>query len=1483
MLGGSAMKRPNTKRHELRFAAALILGVFGLAGTPGLEATITFEFLGDLPGGPTFSQALGISADGSFVVGASTSAASGSALEGFVWEAASRTMVGIGDLPGGRFASTAVDVSADGQIVVGSSEDFEEGTLVKDRRSLPIIWRRGGAPAMVALATSDILYPRLTELRTATCTGISDDGAVLVGVRSYRANGVTTTSTGFYQLLTRLSFTFLPPVLGQSALTAVAPSGSFMVGTSSVSGAPISGFRADPFVVANTGQFTFDNLGQVGNVATRPTSVSADGARIVGDFFPATGPRGVFLYEQDGQPPYTELALDGRSARAISGDGRVALDSQGGMFLDGRGPFDLRQMLAEAGVRDFLALDASQFSANALSTDGFVVAGAVILDGVTQAWRVTLSDCDENGLPDELEELADTNLAAVIAEGSQRFAASRETLGYGDMVSRYGKPWKPGTDRVPERDVSQPAEFLRAALRFSGCNAAIRTQAGALRYLAANGFPSVSELHDFEMLLGNEAFSDALDPTIGLDGIAPDDLGNQFAFKGVAGIQDLLDEELALQRGRELPGAPSDWLNEAVYYPELTGPGNEKRTVAVYNRLPPNASAASGVAYRSNYGVADNFEAALKFPQGHGDAYGHYLSALKTTLLFLRDGPEGWPETFLDQITELMASTDAGLETVRHIAEAGTGLAQSAAQVADLLYRRDYRENPQDPRALELFNDPQPERAWSMGDWARRGALGAYVSWGAAAHFAPTDEAKVVHRAGLPELGELAGAVAGFQERLDTAGAGLDPLGLVQNVVPFGIDASGLDENSGRSHYEQVRDAATRAIDNARKAFESANQADQRLRDSDKQLDQFTERLEDTKADGDQQLIEIFGLPSPSDPQDNDLDPSTTDLQESQSHPDLTSFLATDEALAAQGLGARPAPGQVQLAISELKIAALRVERAELDVSELEAEITSQMERIQLLVEVQLDRIQIITKARDDMIALTDRMEQIAERKKSAGFFGSFTKAVIGAAAGNPSGLIDYVGQVVTETADAFMTGDEGTEFDVERERTRGQAWKEIELQELEDKLVIDAETRRLKELIRRTPQVLVDLTIAQELASQALGRLRQSIERGRLILRNRRRLETRTEGALLEERWTDMSFRVFRNASLKNYRAFFDIAARYVVLAARAYAYEFDARSDGEDALAGIYRERRLGSASGLGGGLQSVLNRLDAAVTVNNFNRPLETLGERSFSLRRNLLGIGADDFPNDDLKLRAFLESQIVDRIEDLVEINELAQVSVGRDYGPGIVLSFATEIDSRNFFGRGPELPFGNSNFSLTRNAKIRSYAIRLDGVDASLGTDPESGTVFVYLLPAGESVLRENTNKPRIEDELITPWAVVDQFLPVPPLALNSDFSRRSYNPWRSAAQASGNFLNEIKRQRDSEAQIELGQSNDKTRFNTNLAGRSAWNTRWLLVIPGKQWTSSTDVSEIRRRLLQFIYGTRADPAQHVGITDIRLIIQAYSH
>jgi len=73
------------------------------------------EGLGDLAGGSVVSMARGVSADGSVVVGESSSA---SGPEAFLWTRAG-DMQGLGDLPGSGFNSAATDVSWDGSVVVG--------------------------------------------------------------------------------------------------------------------------------------------------------------------------------------------------------------------------------------------------------------------------------------------------------------------------------------------------------------------------------------------------------------------------------------------------------------------------------------------------------------------------------------------------------------------------------------------------------------------------------------------------------------------------------------------------------------------------------------------------------------------------------------------------------------------------------------------------------------------------------------------------------------------------------------------------------------------------------------------------------------------------------------------------------------------------------------------------------------------------------------------------------------------------------------------------------------------------------------------------------------------------------------------------------------------------------------------------------------------------------------------------------------------
>jgi probable HAF family extracellular repeat protein len=80
--------------------------------------------LGDLPGGSFFSGAGAVSADGSTIVGASASGASGGGVEAFVWQPGTG-MTGLGFLPQFGVSSQAVDVSGDGTRVVGSTENVQ--------------------------------------------------------------------------------------------------------------------------------------------------------------------------------------------------------------------------------------------------------------------------------------------------------------------------------------------------------------------------------------------------------------------------------------------------------------------------------------------------------------------------------------------------------------------------------------------------------------------------------------------------------------------------------------------------------------------------------------------------------------------------------------------------------------------------------------------------------------------------------------------------------------------------------------------------------------------------------------------------------------------------------------------------------------------------------------------------------------------------------------------------------------------------------------------------------------------------------------------------------------------------------------------------------------------------------------------------------------------------------------------------------------
>ncbi len=1182
-----------------------------------------------------------------------------------------------------------------------------------------------------------------------------------------------------------------------------------------------------------------------------------------------------------------------------------------------------------------LAASASSYADDPMSSSNYTIYPS-ILDGggdlSSSATYSLLSSIAQAGGVDSSTSAYDVeNLLQLIsgAASTSSFQLNRGSLTYQNMLTVYGRPWPPNSGQMPSVSFD-PASILRVVTHMTPYS--IRAGFWNSEDLSAHSYPLVlgkglREQFSFEMLLGNEAFSDAMDPTVGLNGVGLSELGQVYCFQGVAGsgINSLLDEELALLRGRALPGTPSQWLDDSIYYPEYVNPSLPHDSIrqAVYNRLPPNAGAAAGsVAYKSNYRdsgqtLNNNYQAAKKYPQGQGDAWGYYLTGTKTYLDVFRGEPgnlvaqkSGIAQGFINAQINQVESVDPGsggggdavpvpYDGVRNMASAMAARTRAGIRVVDFTFRRDYQEPPvaeQGTYDPALF-DTDTNRAWGMADWARRTAMGAYFDWAATNQLLPAPSTPapeyplgVVHRDSVSEIAELASAVSEVQERVDAAGAGLNPLGLVQNVVPFGINASTLGTGTGQSHYQQVKVAACQAMSNARGILNWANQAAQRMREQGEAQTTFGDQVAEREADFTNRLIELYGYPSVNDPADNDLDPSTNDVQEASSLPDLVNFLLDSEELAQLGWTARIAPGEIQLAMSELRVSELRGDEADAALTALEAEIDDLKSFIEFRTETGEQEINIINEAGVLQMKLTDRLKELKTRcnwwcklKKVHRIVRSVVKA-IAACVGTVGGacapaVAGAVNTISNEVGAASALKALRTEFDIQKERERINTWKEVQLTGIRIQVEIERERLRLQSLIRQTPQLMVNLAIAGENAAQAMGRLQAAVQRGARLQAERERIRTLQRENLQEYRWKDLAFRVFRNNALQQYGAFYDIAARYVFLTARAFAYEYNDRTTVNSLLANIHRERLLGSRDcnnpGLNVGLQGIINQLEVAATVNTFNSPYTNVeGVEEVSVRTNLLGYGP--FADDTKRFRYWMESLVVQRLQDLPAIRDFAQISPGLDNGPAIVIPFTSEIGDNNFFGNGPEDPFGPNNFLVARNVKIRSVAVVADGSDFSgvLGNDSD---FRIFLLPVGESVLREVDNGPEVG--LPRPWAAVDQWLPIP--LPGSATPGPTYNPWAATVANTSNYLNAVKRFLPIQARV--SSTGLDPLFQPGLAGRAAWNTQWLLIIPGGQWSSSSSPPVIRSELMQFIYGPTGNPSANVGITDIRFQFHAYQN
>lgn len=423
---------------------------------------------------------------------------------------------------------------------------------------------------------------------------------------------------------------------------------------------------------------------------------------------------------------------------------------------------------------------------------------------------------------------------------------------------------------------------------------------GGINYGPANDalLLAAGYLNDLYMILGNEAWADAANPTIGIgtkDNTYGDIATALFAFRGQ--VPSLLDEELALLRGRD------DFLL----------PGVELRPL--YNRLPWNFTRgidAGEVIYSLNYnildqntdGVVDAADAQKLFPQGHGDAYGHYLTALKGYYALLLDPNFDWVPR-IEAVTVLGKPVSVDFQDERKFAAAAAAIARTGRQIFDLTWRRDFKAGPgqgwehfSQTRVNTTTRNLPTTRYWGMDHWASRTGQGTYLNWLVGNAILPDHDPDPAHqgsiqqvdRTTVPELKELPAIAESLQTALDNAEGGLTPLGVPATTVPFDLNPLAIASGQNTSHFEQVYQRAKDALRNALVAFDDAKDVTRLMRSEQDSLADFRTGVQKQELAYQNALIELYGTPYP-----DDIGPGKT-YPTGYTGPDLVHYMYVDNA-----------------------------------------------------------------------------------------------------------------------------------------------------------------------------------------------------------------------------------------------------------------------------------------------------------------------------------------------------------------------------------------------------------------------------------------------------------------------------------------------------------------------------------------------------------------------------------------------------------
>ncbi|MBN2562792.1 MAG: LamG domain-containing protein [Phycisphaerae bacterium] len=1083
----------------------------------------------------------------------------------------------------------------------------------------------------------------------------------------------------------------------------------------------------------------------------------------------------------------------------------------------------------------------------------------------------------------------------------------------------------------------------------------------------------VSRINDLYMVLGNEAYADALDPTIAFgkdnqwltfENYAAEATG-LFAFMNQ--VPTLLDEELVMLRGRD------DTLEPSV------------ETSPIFNRFIWNYTRGidgGEVVYALNYNIKGNptnltgtitaEDAKRLYPQGHGDAWGYYLSALQSYYDLLGNTNFGW-QTKPGAMLVGNAAVSVDYFDERKFAESAAAKARTGAEIVSRTYRKDFRELADNQ--WQSYRDGSTNRAWGVDGWASRAGQGAYFDWAVGNSLllyeltnlvqvggddAEPEGIQKIDRTTVPELQEVCSALEAVQAQADNADAGFNPLGLADDVVPFDISPAEID--AGKTHFEQIYERAVIALQNAETAF---NHVKGCTRDMRAQADSIYQRqmtLAQQELDFHNRLIEIYGYPYPDDigpgktyPQGYcgpdlinyqilDLEdlvgtaPTGTPLEIEIYRYDFSGSYDVSETnvdytltrtqtgtsvvwIAENGLkvkpstwtGRRPASGEIQLALMDYIQAYYQLKaKAEYYEDLMEwlekhydflEDMTKRYVNNWVVIDANADREKETSRVVEGLKITMNLLELVSDGlyeimrgvagvfpKEAEGLIGPFPYAAVEENVGQTFRVIAagvrYVQFLSAHTMEAGIVGREQLQarwnVDVELQLETNEYANLIQEQTLEF-------TGELRQQLIRESEMLAQL----EAFKQAYQRYLNIKTQGELLMVKRAQIRAQFAHRIQEDRYADMAFRIFRNEALQKYTAAFDLAARYVYLAAKAYDYETalldteTSMSPGSEFLSDIVRARSLGvlangepQAYGGSGdpGLADIMARMkadwDVVKTRFGFNNP-DTETSR-FSLRSELLRISPSS--GSDGTWQAALEDCVVDDLNQWDVFRQHCKpFTSSTEPQPALVIPFDTTVMfGKNFFGR--DLAGGDNAYDASHQAtKVRSVGVWFTGYNITFNTNDLGGGLAneprVYLVPVGEDVMRTPTGE---HDEL-RHWQVCDQVMPLPYNVGGADLDDPNWIPVYDSLSES---IGQVRRYASLRAYHDRGQFDEaETHNNARLIGRSVWNTQWYLVIPG-----GTLLDDADEGIQRFIYGLQNPDGTRDGngIKDIKIFFQTYS-